>query len=121
MATPNLLGITIVSPGILNTPAQLGSGETTVYTVGAAKAAKLATLSLCNSSASPVTVSVSLVPAGGTAGVGNRLIYNFSLAAGDTTTVSEAAGAWLGASAFVSINVSAATAVTAILTGLEFS
>jgi len=38
---------------------------------------------LCNTSSSPVTVSICFVPGGGAAGQGNAALWNFSLAGND--------------------------------------
>jgi hypothetical protein len=120
MATPNLSAITTVTPGIL-TSQQLASGDVTVYTVPANKAAKLAKLVLSNVSASAVTVSVSIVPSGGTVDGTHRVVSGYSLAAGDTTTITEVEGCWLGQGDLVSINTSAGTSVDVLLSGLVFS
>jgi hypothetical protein len=120
MATPNLTAITTVTPGVLAS-LQLASGEQTIYTVGASKAAKLAKLVLANTTGTAVTVSVSVVPSGGTADATHRVVSGYSLAAGDSTTVSEVEGMWLGAGSLLSVAASAAPAVDAVLSGLEFS
>ena len=120
MATPNLNSITTVIPKILAS-AQVASGETTVYTVGASKAAKLAKLVLANTSASAVTVSVSVVPSGGTVDGTHKVMSAYSIAAGDSTVITEAENIWLGAGDFISVNASAATAINVLASGLEFS
>jgi hypothetical protein len=120
MATPNLTAITTVTPGLLASQ-QLSSGEQTIYTVGAAKAAKLGSLVLTNTSSSACTVAVSVVASGGTAGTTNRVVAPYSLAAGDSMTVPEVAGMWLGAGAFLSVNAGTASSVDVTLSGLEFS
>jgi myosin-crossreactive antigen len=120
MATPNLTGITSVVPGILAST-QLASGDNAVYTVGAGKAAKLATLILCNVSASAVTVSVAVVKSGGSVDGTHRILSGYSLAGGATATLDDIAGMWLGDGDLVSINASAATSIDVTLTGLELS
>lgn len=120
MATPNLLSITAVNPKSLAS-AQLASGDTAVYTVPAGKAAKIATAVLANISASPVVVSVSLVPSGGSSDGTHRVISGYSLAAGDSIKVDELVGAWMGSGDFLSINAAAGAAVDVTVTGLEFA
>lgn len=120
MANPNLLGISTVKARVLAS-LQLASGDNTIYTAGASTAAKLATLTLCNTSGSAVTVSVSLVPPSGTVDGTHKVVSGYSLAAGDTVTISEIAGAFVEATAFVSVNASAGSAVDAVLTGVELS
>lgn len=65
MTTPNLIGSTNAATSltqVLLASAQLASGDTAVYTVPTNSAAKIATASLCNTSGSAVTISVSVVP-----------------------------------------------------------
>lgn len=122
MATPNLTGITSVLPGILASgQVAAAATDTTVFTVAANKAAKLATLVLTNTSVSPVTVSVSVVPSGGTVDGTHRVLSAYSLTAGDATALTEVVGAWLGQGDLVSINASAGAAINYLLTGLVFS
>ncbi|MBN9209369.1 MAG: hypothetical protein J0H96_11985 [Microbacterium ginsengisoli] len=120
MATPNLSNITTVTPGILASQ-QLASGDTTIYTVPANKAAKLAKLVLTNTSAAAVTVSVSVVPSGGSVDGTHRVVSGYSLAAGDSTTVTEIEGCWLGQGDLVSVNASTAAVVDVMLSGLVFA
>lgn len=95
--------------------------DTTIYTVPASTAAKIASAVLCNTGGSAATVSVSVVPSGGTVDGTHKVVHNFPLAAGDSTTVGEIVGAMLNAGAFISVNVSVAAAVTYLLTGVESS
>jgi hypothetical protein len=121
MATPNLLsGLTTVTPKILAS-AQMASGETAAYTVPANKAAKVATCTITNVSASVVVISVSVVASGGTADGTHRVISAYSLVAGDSLLVADFDGMWLGAGDFISVNAAAATAIDVIVTGLEFA
>lgn len=121
MATPNLTSITTVTPGVLASQ-QLASGDTSIYTVGASKAAKVAKLVLANTSTTAsVTVSVSVVPSGGTLDGTHKLVSGFVLAANDSTVITEAEGLWLGAGAIVSCNASTAALVDVTLSGLEFA
>lgn len=102
---------------------QLASGETTIYTVPVvpASATKISSAVLCNTSAAAVTVSVAVVPSGGTVDGTHRVVSGYSLAAGDSTTLPELVGAFLDAGAFVSINASAGAAVDYLLTGVVSS
>lgn len=66
------------------TPLQLGqtaltTSFTTVYTVPASTRTYVKQLDVCNTTASPISIYVSLVPSGGTAGTGNALFYNATL------------------------------------------
>lgn len=122
MATPDLLNLTSGAPGILTAGAALlATGEVTVYTVPANRAAKLLKAVLANTSAASVTVAVSVVPSGGTAGVANRVVASYALAAGDSTLLTELEGIELGAGDFVSVNSSAGTAIAAMISGRVYS
>jgi len=91
MATYKILGQN--APGTTN--------ATVLYTVPSAKSAVVSTISITNVSDSGKTYRVHVVPSGGTAGVGNALVYEssvpaysmvaltlgISLAAGDTIQV----------------------------------
>lgn len=100
---------------------QLASGESAVYTVPASSAVTIASAVLCNTSATAVTVSVSVVPSGGSVDGTHRVISGYSLAAGDSTALEELVGALLDAGAFISMNASAGSAVDYLLTGMVSS
>lgn len=120
MATPNLSTITSVIPKLLYS-AQLGAGDTAIYTVPASKAVKLSTLTLCNINSIAVTVSVSLIPSGGAVDGTHKVVNAYSIAAGDTLTVDELKGAWLGDGDKINVNAGTAASIDPVLTGLEFS
>lgn len=91
--------------------------DTTIYTVPASSAVKVATAVLCNTSASAVTVSVSVVPSGGTIDGTHKVVSSYSLAANDSIKITEIEGAMLDAGAFISLNVGTAAVITYLLTG----
>lgn len=120
MATPNLATVGLsVTPKVLAS-AQLASGDNTVYTVGTSKAALLDPLVLNNQSAAAVTLSVSVVPSGGTLDGTHRVISGYSLPAGGTLIVDEVKG-WLGAGDYISVNSGTGSVIDATLRGLEFA
>jgi hypothetical protein len=125
MTTPNLISATSLTQGLLNTPAQLASGETNVYTSPSNKSIKVSTASLCNTTSLPVIVAVSVVPAAGTAGAANRVVTNYSLAAYDTLTQEDGLAALKGVvladGQFISVNAGTATAVVFTITGTVIS
>lgn len=120
MTTPNLSTITSVVPKILSS-SQLASGDSTIYTVAANKAAKISTLSLCNVSASPVVVSVALIPSGGSIDGTHRVVSGYTLQPGDTLPVEYLEGAWLGDGDKIVVSSGTSSAVDCVLTGLECS
>lgn len=60
--------------------------NTTVYTVPAATKAIIKNCLMCNTTASAITVRVFAVPNGGSAGVSNALLYDYSIPANETFT-----------------------------------
>jgi len=58
--------------------------QTTIYTVPAASQDVIKNIDITNTSASPVTCSLNLVPSGGTVGAGNFLFGTVSIAANST-------------------------------------
>lgn len=99
-----------------------GTGATTVYTVPANSAVKIATCVIANISASPlVGVTVSVVPSGGSVD-GTHVIATIGtaaqpFAAGDSTSLFELAGAMLDSGALISITSPAATSINFLITG----
>jgi hypothetical protein len=95
--------------------------DTTIYTVPASSATKIATASLTNVTGAAVTVTVSVVPSGSTIDGTRKVLSSYSLAANDTISAEDVLsclkGAMLDAGAFISVNASAATAVNYLLTG----
>jgi hypothetical protein len=100
---------------------QLAASETTQYTGPENSAVKIASAVLTNTSGGPVTVSVSVVKTGGTAGAANRVLSAYSLAAGDSTVLTELVGTCLGQGDFLSAIASSATSVTFVVSGVVFS
>lgn len=118
MATPNVLALGSLTQALLVSQQIAGTSATTVYTVPANQAVKLSQGTVCNVSAAPVTVSLSLVPSGGTADGTHRVISGYSLAAGDTLPLGDyLAGHMLGPGDFISVTASAATAIDVIISG----
>jgi hypothetical protein len=120
MATPNLYASTSAVPTLLSS-SQLASGDNTIYTVPASKGVKLAKMVLTNVSGAAVVVSVSIVPSGGSVSTTHRVVSGYSLAAGDSTIISEIDGMMLGDGDFVSVNSAAATAIDCVLSGVLFA
>lgn len=120
MATQNLMDATSGLPKVLVSQF-LANSETTQYTGPANSSVKISSARLTNTSGSAVTVSISLVKTGGTAGNSNRVLAGYSLAAGDGIDLPELAGAFLGPADFVSAIASTGSAVALVLTGVVFS
>ncbi len=97
---------------------QLPAGENTAYTVPLASTATIAEGTVTNTSASPVTVSVSVVPFGAIADTTHRVVSGYPLAANDVLALAQfIAGAVLNSGDFVSVNVSTGAVVDVSLSG----
>jgi hypothetical protein len=79
--------------------AALTTSAVPYYTAGTGVTATISNLSLTNTSANPVAVTLYNVPNGGSAGVGNQLLSAFSIAAGQTYNPPQCIGLHLGAGA----------------------
>lgn len=115
----NLMAATSSLPSVLVSQ-QLIATEATFYTCPASSAVKLAAATITNMTGASVTVSVSIVKAGGTAGATNR-VATFTLTAGDSTVLSEVAGHFLGPGDFISAIAGSANAASFVLSGVVFS
>lgn len=62
-------------------PVALGAGFSTIYTVPSLTKFTVAVIHLCETSGAITAVQVCLVPAAGTAGTTNALLYNFGMSA----------------------------------------
>jgi hypothetical protein len=111
----NLAGKILASGQVPNTSA------TTVYTVPASSATKIASAVLCNVTGTAVTVTVAVVPSGQTLDGTRTIVSAYSLAAGDSTSLSELVGAMLDAGALISITASVGTGINYLVTGVVSS
>lgn len=107
-----------------NTPKRLyqgqpGTAETTLYTVPASVSTIIKEIILCNTTSTAATISISAVPSGGTAGVANRIIAGFSVAANDTKTVP--LSTVLNTGDFLSALQGTASAITVTTSGVEMA
>jgi len=94
------------------TSAQVAATATTYYTAPANTRSIIKKLTFTNSTAGALTVTVYLVPLGGTAGVTNILISARSVGAGETYECFEAMGQVLQAGGFIQALASSATSIT---------
>jgi hypothetical protein len=112
----NLLQATSNMPAVLFAK-QLTAAEAAQYTAPANSAVKIISAVLCNTSAANATISVSVVPTGGTAGPANRILSSFTLAPADSLTLTEIEGAMLGPGDSISAISSVASVVSFVVTG----
>lgn len=118
MANPSYLALASMRGQILYSGQLATTTATSVYTVPANTTAKVATGTACNTSTSAVTVSVSLHKVGDTADGTHRVISAFSLAAGDSLSLTDyIGGAMLAEGESISITAGTANAIDVVLTG----
>jgi hypothetical protein len=100
-----------------------GTASTAMYTVGASKAAKLGTGSICNTSTTAtVNVTLAIVPSGGTDDGTHTVIAAYPLAPGDTLALQEyIAGHMLGEGDFIAVTASVTSVIDVVITGTEAS
>lgn len=113
MSNPDVLDSTSITQEIL-VNAQLAVG-TNNYAVPLGKAWTIRSFTVCNTSASAVTVSVQVVPSAGTA---RTVVSDLAVAADGTVIFDPALVAMLPELATLRIISSAATAVDVLVTGV---
>lgn len=116
MPTQNLAAVTSLLPQVLVSQ-YVANTETTQFTGAANSGNKISSATLANTSGSAVTVSVSVVKSGGTAGASNRVIPGYSIAPGDSVVLTWLVDVLLGPGDFISAIASAASAVALVITG----
>jgi hypothetical protein len=92
--------------------AQLTASAATYYLAGNGITATINNLSLTNTSANPVAVTLNRVPSGGTATAANTILSAFSLAAGQTYVPPQAIGLQLDPGMTLQALAGTASAVT---------
>lgn len=124
MANPSYLALSAMRGSVLASTRLTGTTATTVYTAPANSTVKIASAVVANTTPTPVAVTVSLVPTGGTAGATNQIIPSFIVpAAGDPDSGGAVslkdflAGAMLGEGDFISVTAGTANAIVVALTG----
>jgi hypothetical protein len=64
----------------------LTTSTATLYTASVNFNSHINYITFCNTTGSAITVSIFIVPSGGTAGTGNAIYYNYSIAANSSVT-----------------------------------
>lgn len=95
------------------------TGENLAYVVGGFTEVTITSAALCNVSGSAVVVGVSIVPNGATAGATNKLLFQYSLPAGDTVDLRDyLVGLSLGVGDSIWVNTATANAVNVIMSAV---
>lgn len=98
---------------------QLTTSAATYYTAPASTKARIDAMTLANTGAAAVTVTLHLVPNGGAADDSNVILKEKSIAAGESLTVREALGHWLEPGGTIQALASAAASVALVASGVE--
>jgi len=109
-----------VTPKAIIQSQQLTASNVTYYTATNVRT-HIDKMTLTNTTADAVTVTIDLVDSGGTAGVAERVISARSIAAGETYTCPEVVGHILNAGDSIQGLASAATSITIRASGREVS
>jgi hypothetical protein len=118
MANPSYLALTAMRGQLLYSGQLSTTSATSVYTVPANSTTKVTTGTLCNTTTSAVTVTVSLLKSGDTADGTHRIISGYSLAANDTLSLRDyLMGAMLAEGESVNVQAGTGAAVDVVLTG----
>jgi hypothetical protein len=94
------------------------NAETTQYTATGVRTI-IDKFTGCNVTAGAVNITIKLIASGGTASADETIVYQKSLAAGETYTFPEMTGQVLNAGGFVSTLASAATSIVIRISGRE--
>lgn len=106
-------------PKQLSAGAQLTTSVATYYTVPANTITTISACTLTNSTGTARTVTMYLVPNGGSAGVTNIILSARTIAAGESYNVSAAIGQTIPAGATIQALADANTALTLVASGYE--
>lgn len=109
-----------VTPKKIVASQQLAVSNATYYTATNVKTI-IDKMTLCNTTAGAITVTIDIVDSGGSAGVSERVISARSIAAGETYRCPEVVGHILNAGDTIQGLASAATSITIRASGREVS
>lgn len=96
---------------------QPGTTATTLYTAPASTTSIIKNIIICNTTANAATLTVSLVPSGGSAAASNRIMSTLNINANDTVAM-DLSGV-LATGDFISALQGTSTALTVHITGVE--
>lgn len=100
--------------------AQIANSATTYYTATNLQA-RIDACTLINTTAGAITVTIYIVPSGGTAAATNTALSSYSIAAGETFVVAGVIGQWIESGGTFQAVASAATSVTLLLSVMEYT
>lgn len=98
---------------------QPGTGATTLYTVPASTDAKITEILLCNTTGSAATITISVVPTGGSASAANRILSAMQLVPNETVVFT--VDTYLTTGTFLSALQGTASAITVTISGETYA
>lgn len=114
----NLVNVTTINRVNLY-QGQPGTSNATLYTVPASTSVKLASIVVCNTTTSPATVTLDVVPSGGTAGVTHRICSALTVSGSATTVIDSSV--YLSAGDFIAGLQGTASALTVTVSGETYA
>lgn len=102
----------------LGTNAQIANSATTYYTATNVRT-RIDKLTLCNTTAGAITVTIYKITAAGSASATNTVLSAKSVGAGETYTCPELVGHWLNQGDFIQALASSAASVSIAISGVE--
>lgn len=123
MAGNNIIVAASIEPKVIrSTYVPTGTFDGTQYTVPSGQSVKIATATVTNITAAPVTISLSLAAVGqSTVDNSHRILSSYVLPANDTLELSFLKGAMLGPGDFIAGAAGTGNAVVLVLTGTVHS
>lgn len=108
------------TPKRLVAGSQIAASATTYYTATNVKA-RIDACAVTNTTGGAITVTIHLVPSGGSASASNCVCSAISVAAGATFIPSGVIGQWLESGGTLQALASSATSLTLVASGVEFA
>lgn len=109
-----------ITPKRMVSGSQIAATATTYYTATNVKA-RIDSCALTNTTGGAITVTMYLVPSGGTADATNTVLSAYSVAAGQTYVPPGVVGQWLEEGGTLQALASSATSVTLVASGVEWT
>jgi hypothetical protein len=111
-----------VTPIVLVDDVQVADTLTNYFAAGPGVTVRIDKATLCNDAASPITVSINLIPSGGSADATNQVVKDKAIAAGETYSLgAELGGHILEAGDAIHAVASTAAEVALRISGMQFS
>lgn len=116
----NVLTATVAAPKVLYSGQLANTTDNSLYSPAAGKSAVIKHATVCNTTGGAVTVTVRVVPSGGSADGTHVILSGYSLAAGDTLPLSDyLEGCCLAPGDSIHAQAGTANAVDVVISGVE--